>query len=300
MLNNVAHKDLRVITRHAAEFGDNVGSVLTFPTEYGDVQREYPIFFRKDAHTGEFQSVALLGFQPGREPVPRGRAAGTPATSGHRRARTVPDRLPEPGVGGELRREPVIHVDLDNPRISRTEGEPVFLPQGGNSRYLERIAAILQGHSQGLAVSKAMFAAFSALELIEPVNVEIKFNAEEQYNLRGLYTISEEKLRAARWRGAVQAESRRLPAGRVPRDRLAEQREEAHRHETPAAAALRPGWPRSIMTGITQRTRVLEGYSAEALPLTELLAGGEPVVLKGLVRGVAAGAGRPALAITRR
>jgi hypothetical protein len=31
--------------------------------------------------------------------------------------------------------------------------------------------------------------------LIEPVNVEIKFNAEEQFNLRGLYTISEEKLR---------------------------------------------------------------------------------------------------------
>ncbi|HVY63308.1 MAG TPA: SapC family protein, partial [Gammaproteobacteria bacterium] len=62
MLNNVTHKDLRVITRHAAEFGDNLGSVLTFPTEYGDIQREYPIFFRKDPQTGEFGSVALLGF----------------------------------------------------------------------------------------------------------------------------------------------------------------------------------------------------------------------------------------------
>ena len=84
-------------------------------------------------------------------------------------------------------------MDMDNPRVSTTEGEPVFLPQGGNTRYLERIGAILQGIHQGLAVSKAMFAAFTALELIEPVNVEIKFNAEEQYNLRGLYTISEEK-----------------------------------------------------------------------------------------------------------
>ena len=36
MLNNIAHKDLRVITRYSAEFGDNVGTVLTFPTEYGD------------------------------------------------------------------------------------------------------------------------------------------------------------------------------------------------------------------------------------------------------------------------
>ena len=63
MLNNITHKDLRVITRYGAEFGDNIGTVLTFPTEYGDVQREYPIFFRKDPQTGEFQSIALLGFQ---------------------------------------------------------------------------------------------------------------------------------------------------------------------------------------------------------------------------------------------
>ena len=62
MLNNVTHKDLRVITRHGAEFGDNIGSVPTFPTEYADVQREYPIFFRKDQDSGEFQSMVLLGF----------------------------------------------------------------------------------------------------------------------------------------------------------------------------------------------------------------------------------------------
>ena len=48
LLNNIAHKDLRVITRHGSGFGDNVGTVLTFPTEFADVQREYPIFFRKD------------------------------------------------------------------------------------------------------------------------------------------------------------------------------------------------------------------------------------------------------------
>ena len=34
----------------------------TFPTEYGDIQREYPIFFRKDPRHGESLSVALLGF----------------------------------------------------------------------------------------------------------------------------------------------------------------------------------------------------------------------------------------------
>jgi hypothetical protein len=89
----------------------------------------------------------------------------------------------------------VIHVDLDSPRISETEGEPVFLPQGGNSRYIDRIAGILNGISEGIAVSKAMFATFDAHGLIEPVKVEVKFSASEQYNLLGLHTISLETLR---------------------------------------------------------------------------------------------------------
>lgn len=196
MLNNVTHKDVRVITRHAAEFGDNLGSVLTFPTEFGDVQREYPIFFRKDAATGEWLSVALLGFAQDENLfldesgwhasyIP-GVIARGPFLIGFQ----------EKTIAGEARREPVIHVNLDDPRVSETEGEPVFLPQGGNSRYLERIAAILQGIHAGIDASKAMFEAFTALDLIEPVSVEVRISDEERYDLVGLYTVSEEKLAA--------------------------------------------------------------------------------------------------------
>lgn len=201
MLNNIAHKDLRVITRHAAQLGDNVGSVLTFPTEYGDVQREYPIFFRKDPATAQFQSIALLGFRNDEnlfldDAAPDGNGWNANYIPGIVARGPFLIGFQEQEVDGDLRKEPVIHVDLDNPRISRTEGEPVFLPQGGNSRYLEHIATTLKGIRDGLAVSDAMFAALTAMDLIEPVNVEIKFSSEEQYNLRSLYTISEEKLAA--------------------------------------------------------------------------------------------------------
>jgi hypothetical protein len=194
MLNNVAHKDLRVVTRYAAQFGDNVGSVLTFPTEYGDVQREYPIFFRKDPQTAEFQSIALLGFQPDENLFLDERGWHAAYIPGIVARGPFLIGFQQQEIDGDLRKEPVIHIDLDNPRVSSTEGEPVFLPQGGNSRYLERISTTLQGIHSGLAVSKAMFAAFTAHDLIEPVNVEIKFSDEEHFNLRGLYSISEEKL----------------------------------------------------------------------------------------------------------
>src|SRR5689334_25355677 len=62
LLDNITHKDLRIRMQHGAEFGDNVGTVPTFPTEFADVQREYPIFFRRDQN-GDFYSVALLGFK---------------------------------------------------------------------------------------------------------------------------------------------------------------------------------------------------------------------------------------------
>jgi hypothetical protein len=194
MLNNITHKDLRVVSRHGAEFGDNVGTVMIVPTEFADVQREYPIFFRKDAKTGEFTSIALLGFAKDENLF---------LDAGNWNAGYVPGvfaRGPfligfqERKDGGDMQKEPVIHVDLDDPRISNSEGEAVFLPQGGNSRYLDRIAGILNGINRGLAIAKPMFEAFVAADLIEPVKLEIKFNSEEQYDLLGLHTINQQKL----------------------------------------------------------------------------------------------------------
>jgi hypothetical protein len=194
MLNNIAHKDLRVITRYGAEFGDNVGTMMVVPTEFADVQREYPIFFRKDATTGDFTSFALLGFSKDENLF---------LEDGLWKAAYVPGIIArgpfligfqERREGAEVQKDAVIHVDLDDPRISATEGEPVFLPQGGNSRYLDRVAGILNGLRTGLEVSKAMFAAFTAADLIEPVKIEVKFNSEEQYDLLGLHTINQKKL----------------------------------------------------------------------------------------------------------
>jgi hypothetical protein len=196
LLNNIDHKDLRVITRFGPEFGDDVGVVHTFPTEFADMQREYPIFFRKDSGTGEYQSIALLGF---------GQGENLFLEDGRWTASYVPGLITrgpfligfqEQHVDGAVRKEPVIHVDLDNPRVSRSEGEPVFLPHGGNSPYLEHIALVLRGIRAGLEVSKAMFAAFSALELIEPVKLEVKLSEQEGYNLVGLHTISQPRLAA--------------------------------------------------------------------------------------------------------
>lgn len=194
LLNNIEHGDLLVDTGYTSQYGDNINAVLTFPTEYADIQREYPIFFRKDAVSGEFQSVAITGFEKGENLFlnePEWSANYVPAL--HVRGPFLIG-FQEQVIDGHLLKEPVIHIDLDNPRVNTSHGERAFLPHGGNSPYLENIALVLKGIHQGMQVSRDMFAAYIACDLIEPVNIEITFHNDSIYQLDGYYTISQERL----------------------------------------------------------------------------------------------------------
>jgi hypothetical protein len=190
LLNNVDHGDLRVATGHGPGFGDAINQVLIFPTEFEGIQREYPIFFRKDAD-GAFQSVALLGLDRDENLFLEERGWN---------ARYVPAIQQRGPFSIALRDgggEPMIHVDLDDPRVLAAEAEggsePAFLPAGGNSPYLQHVARLLGVIYDGLEISKAMFAAFEAHGLIESVDVEIKLDEHTQYDLPDLFTISQER-----------------------------------------------------------------------------------------------------------
>lgn len=195
LLNNVAHRDLRVVTAFGPEFGDDVGMVPAYPSEYAELQREYPIFFRRDAE-GRWGSVALLGFEQRENLFLRdgrwnaaylpGAAAKGPFLIGFQ----------EQLVDGELRQEPVIHVDLEHPRVQHARGEPVFLPQGGNSPYLDHIAGVLRGIRDGTEFAADMFAAFDALGLIQPVTLAVELDAHHRVDVSGLHGIDRETLAA--------------------------------------------------------------------------------------------------------
>lgn len=194
LLNNIHHKDLKIITTHSAALGDKVNGALTFPTEFREVQSEYPIFFQKAEETGQFQAVAIFGFTEGQNLflddsgwhasyIPAVISRG-PFLIGYQNEQQ----------DGETVRVPMIHIDLDNPRVSQTEGEAVFLTHGGNSPYLEKVSRTLAAIHEGIDASKAMFDAFIALELIESFILDVKFNDGTSYKFGSYYTINEEKL----------------------------------------------------------------------------------------------------------
>jgi len=194
LLNNVTHKDLRVRTGYSAEFGDSINLALVFPTEFAFVQREYPILFRRDSKD-DLQAFALLGLDKGENLFLE--ESGWNA----RYVPAVQQRGPfliglHEESDESVNSGPMIHVNLDNPRISESEGEPVFLRHGGNSPFLEHVSLMLQMIYDGAEVAKPMFAAFEEAELIEPMDLSIKLDEQTQYKLPDFFTISQDRLEA--------------------------------------------------------------------------------------------------------
>jgi len=194
LLNNVAHQDLRVVMRFGPQFGDDTGLVPAFPTEYAEMQREYPLFLRKDDTSGEYHSVALLGFEGKENLFLQGERWNAGYLPGIVAKGPFLIGFQEQDVDGQRTTVPVIHVDLEHPRVSFTEGERVFLPQGGNTPYLDHIITVLRGIRDGAEGGKAMFAAFEAAGLIQPLRIDVQLDEKNGVNLTGLFGIDRERL----------------------------------------------------------------------------------------------------------
>lgn len=194
LLDNVTHKDLRIITEKSEKFGDNIGSTQTFPTEFSYVQNEYPIFFRKDSNTGEFQSVVMFGFEKNENLFldDNGWHADYIPLSVSRQPFLI--GFQNQSENGTQQQTPVIHIDMDSPRISQTSGEAVFLEHGGNTPYLEQVCRMMDALHTGINVEKAMFEAYLELDLIEPFTLDVQLNDSSKHQLLGYYTINQEKL----------------------------------------------------------------------------------------------------------
>lgn len=201
-LNNVSHKNLQVHPYFAKELGDNVASVVTFITEFAEVQKEYPILIKRDAESGETYAVALLGLQkdenlfltepdPSRQPNPGWDGNHIPAVVA-RGAFSI--GLSKNEGAAEEPQAPVINVDMDNPKICQEGGIPLFLAQGGKSAYLERIDSVLNIIRDGMSLNKPMFDAFDKYGLVEPLTLSVDLNNGDKFEISGFYTINSEVL----------------------------------------------------------------------------------------------------------
>lgn len=194
LLDNINHKDVHVITEHKSEFGDNVSYSHIFISEFRDVQTHYPIFFQKNAQTGQFEAIALFGLAAEENLflTDSGWQANYIPLSIKRRPFLI--GFQEKVEAGVVSEDPVIHIDMDSPRISYNRGEEVFLPQGGQSPYLQQMAATLQAVHQGHQDTKVFIDTLQKHELLESVEIKVTLANESKHAMDFLYTINEEKV----------------------------------------------------------------------------------------------------------
>jgi SapC len=185
LLNNVEHRDLRIITRRGADVGDDIMSSLTFPAEFRNVQSHYPIVFAKWKE-GNIVPLALFGFREKQNLFLQGTRWD---------ALYMPMMVERvPFLIGSTPHGKVIHIDMDSPRISRSEGERVFLEHGGNTEYLEHVTRMMGTLDEGLEATSPFVDALLEHNLLESFVIDMEFRDGAQRRFAGFQTIQEERL----------------------------------------------------------------------------------------------------------
>lgn len=177
--------------RGGIEFGDGVNQVLVFPTELELVQRELPIVFRPDGE-GRLRAVALLGLDRDENlflgPEGGWQCDHVPALlQGGPFAIAASD-----SSDGELQ----ILIDPEHPRLSRSQGAPLFLEHGGTAPMLEKILGVMRSIYLGNQLLDPMAQAFQAAHLLRPFDLELRVGPDRAYTISDALTIDRERLAA--------------------------------------------------------------------------------------------------------
>ena len=194
LLNNVDHKDVRVITERSAKYGDDMMFALTFPGEFRDVQTHYPILFHRD-EKGVYYPVALFGFEEGENLYldEDGWDAGYVPAMVRRQPFMIGFQQAE--VEGEKGLIRVLSIDMEHPRVSTDEGEALFQPLGGRTDYLEDTANLLEAIYEGQEHGKLFVKECYERGLIEEVSFDIALKDGSRNQLLGFSTINEDRVR---------------------------------------------------------------------------------------------------------
>jgi SapC len=188
LLNNIQHKDLRIVTQRGAKWGDDFMSAPVTVDEFRKLQAHYPIVFQPDGKGG-FAPTVLFGLQDGQNLF---------LTESGWDADYLPlsvQRLPfSIGVADDELR---MMVDLESRRISHgAEGEAVFLPHGGTTDFTENVNSVLRTLHEGLQATTDFVQTLMAHELLESFVLDVERPDGTRGQLVGFYIIHEERLAA--------------------------------------------------------------------------------------------------------
>ncbi len=186
VLDGQAHKNLRVIPNYSFSPFDGLGSITLFPAELDAAHKEFPIFIRKNAHSGQFYLSALLS----------SRSDANHFSDGRRWLSTYVPLMARRGPFLMSKRdEDTIHlcINLHDNRIN-DNGEPLFDGAGQPTQLTQHIASLLKQIHVGHQHSNELMQQLAAQHLIEPLTIN-GADIDQHDMLTGLYAVNADKLK---------------------------------------------------------------------------------------------------------
>ncbi|WP_049631630.1 SapC family protein [Cellvibrio sp. pealriver] len=185
-LHNQLHQQLRVDTTLVESLGAANNMVPVVLSEFLRLVVQYPIVFTKNSENGNFVCVALLGFEQGENLFwqdNQWQGIYTPLNITR-----------QPFFIGQENGQTLICIDTDSATLHSGQGEAIFDAFGKETNYLNTIKARLAQLLDGETQTHAFIQHLLALNLLEPMALDIRFGNNQQQRVQGLYTINEQRL----------------------------------------------------------------------------------------------------------
>lgn len=194
-LNNRIHQGVYIDANKAEEQIADMHMLPVVLSEFHKLAVQLPIVFSKNADTGQFVCVTLMGLEEDENLYWQ-----EAAFQGLYTPLNVARQPFFVGQDEQTGDDYVICIDMDHPAVAHTKcsghDQPLFDIDGKASDYLLKIQDVLARLIEGEQQSATYIQQLLKFSLLMPLALEITFDNKQSNKIRGLYTIDEDKLQA--------------------------------------------------------------------------------------------------------
>jgi len=187
VINNKEHHLIKVIEPKNSSAVICKNNVVVYPVEYQYLAQFQPIFFTKDTSTGQFKSIVIYGFEKDENLYLQHNSFWEPLY--------LPlELIKQPFSYASINNQTSLCIDLDNPLVSKNEGNRIFDKQGEQTKTLSRAISIVNEHKNQQALLEDFVNVIVSLDLLEPCVITAEYADKTSLKVNGLYIINRERL----------------------------------------------------------------------------------------------------------
>lgn len=186
-LNFADHGHLKITAKYNYAHVSEQQVLPLIVHEFANAATQMPVVFVKNSETGEFQPVAIMGFQPGENVFfseDKWRGNYVPAYATHHPFALVPHPQDETQLQ--------IIIAEDSPVVTSVEGDALFDDKGNETEYLGKRKQALGGYYENMHITKAFTQLLLKHELLVEKSLTVDLNGDKA-NIAGLYLVDEKK-----------------------------------------------------------------------------------------------------------